>query len=128
MKVTASTPISRLFHGTIRSEFKQQGKMLSATFQRFHCLTLEIRDFSDPKKSISTTEKALDMYFEPERIEDANALKVASLDVLPPILVIQFNRFSFDPLLSAPVKIDTDISYPLDLHLSSKYFTADLKM
>merc|ERR1711871_596288 len=128
MKVTASTPISRLFHGTVRSEFKQKGSMLSVTFQRFHCLTLEIRDFKRPHYFRSSIEEALDAFFKPEHIQDSNAVKCANLDVLPPVLVLQFNRFTFDPYEGTPIKIDADVTYPMDLKLSSMYCTADLKI
>ena len=102
--------------------------MLSVTFQRFHCLTLEIRDFSRPNYFISSTEKALDAFFNPEHISDTNAVKCANLDVLPPVLVLQFNRFTFDFYKGTAIKIEADVTYPIELHLSSRYFTSDLKI
>lgn len=133
ISATGATPISRLFHGILRSDFKQQGKTISATFQRFHCLTLECRDFGFigtkmVVKSIPSLEKAMDIFFSPEKITDSNSIKCLSLDVLPPILMIQFNRFTFDPIRGTAVKIEADISYPPQLQLSDSYLTADLKM
>ena len=98
------------------------------TFQRFHCLTLEIRDFSRPNSFISSTERALEAFFKPEHIQDANAVKCANLDVLPPVLVLQLNRFTFDPYKGTPIKIDADVTFPLELELSDRYFTTDLKI
>ena len=79
LAATESTPISRLCHGILRSEYKQQGKTISATFQRFHCLTLECRDFGfvgtkSVVKPIPSLEKAMEVFFSPEKITDSNSV------------------------------------------------------
>lgn len=49
IKLNASTVISRLFHGTMRSEVQYlQKKLSSVTFQRFHCISLDIINLQIP--------------------------------------------------------------------------------
>eukprot|EP01036_Dinobryon_divergens_P022500 gene22500-30761_t len=131
-KLVESSIISRFFHGTLRSEVMYKAKKVnSITFQRFHCLTLDVQGESgrNGKKpsgrvSIST---CLDMYFREEVLVENEIHKQLQFEHLPAVLVLQLGRFSFDYSRNIPIKVHTEVEYPAYLDISESFLSADCK-
>mmetsp|Transcript_33198 Transcript_33198/g.48034 ORF Transcript_33198/g.48034 Transcript_33198/m.48034 type:complete len:412 (+) Transcript_33198:284-1519(+) len=114
--LVASTVISRFFHGTLRSEVQYRARrMCSVTFQRFHCLTLDVRK---PRTSV---EQCLELYFKEEVVEDHDILKQLRLEHAPQVLVLQLARFSFDAVRGIPLKVQSEVEFREILELPGTY-------
>ena len=53
--------------------------------------------------------------------------KSVLLEHVPPVLVLQLKRFSFDALQRTPVKIDARVHYPKRLTLAPQHLSSDLQ-
>ena len=102
----SSSIISKLFHGTLRSEVTYSNKKISSTtFQQFHSLSLEMIPRNNKVKQASHITQALSNYFACEVLESGKVRKVVTIDHLPHILILQCKRFSFDTFRGVPIKV-----------------------
>jgi len=147
---TASTSISRLFHGSMRSEVVYSKKKLcSTTFQRFSSLALEVKicqedDSSVFRKGISVSKinngekqgtcvqregsaSLSDCLLQQLQEEDLGAgiKKKVSFDVLPPVLVLQLKRFVFDLKRNMALKICSTVEYESSLVIPHALLSQD---
>jgi ubiquitin C-terminal hydrolase len=150
-RINASTAISRIFHGSLRSEVLYGNRRVqSSTFQRFHCLSLEMSqtaetlrrgpngggDSNSYSSNVCNLESLLDAYFSNDIVGSSSSTsassarqrttKQMSLDHCPAALVLQLNRFGFDYHRNVPVKVDRCVDYAEELRVKEEYMTPAL--
>ena len=104
--------ISYLFFGRFRSLVKRPRAKDSVTAEPFHCLGLEILD-----EQIHSLRDALQAMGRSEVI-DAKITKTLSIEVAPPVLILQLKRFVYNPA-SGIEKLNKFVSYPERLTLTT---------
>ncbi|RYP56683.1 hypothetical protein DL769_009887 [Monosporascus sp. CRB-8-3] len=117
----ASSPITKIFGGQLRSELRVSGLKDSVTLEPFQPLQLDIgspqvRNIVDALRGLTKPE-TLHGDFGSPRGKDAVATKQVFLESLPPVLILHLKRFQFDAEGTGTVKIWKRIGYPLELEL-----------
>ena len=97
---TSSSPISKIFGGLLRSEFRVPGLKPSITTEPYQPLQLDIgspnvRTIVDAMKGLTSQEK-LHGDFNSTRGKNVEASKQVLIDELPPVLILHLKRFQFD--------------------------------
>lgn len=117
---TSSSPISKIFGGLLRSEFRVPGLKPSITTEPYQPLQLDIgspniRNITDAMKGLTSQEK-LHGDFNSSRGKNVEASKQVLIDELPPVLILHLKRFQFDAM-GGTQKIGKKVGYPLDLEI-----------
>jgi ubiquitin carboxyl-terminal hydrolase 10 len=118
--IDVESPITKIFGGKLRSEYRKPGEMPSVTIEPYQPLQLdisspEINNISDALKGLTHLE-TLDS---PTR-GGRPATKQVFIDTLPPVLILHLKRFHYDA--SGPHKIWKKIGYPLELEIPKEVF------
>ncbi|KAK8138825.1 ubiquitin thiolesterase [Apiospora sp. TS-2023a] len=126
LPVTPS-PITQIFGGELRSEFKVPGLKDSITSEPYQPLQLDIgspqvRNIVDALKNLTRSETMHGDFGSP-RGPDAPATKQVFIEHLPPVLILHLKRFQFDAQHTGTMKIWKKVGYPLDLELPKEVFT-----
>ncbi|KAL7933301.1 hypothetical protein V8C35DRAFT_322642 [Trichoderma chlorosporum] len=116
-----STPITKIFGGLLRSEFRVPGLKDSITTERYQPLQLDIgspdvRNVVDALRGLTRPER-LQGDFNSPRGKDVTATKQVFIETLPPVLILHLKRFQFDAEGHGTVKIWKKIEYPLELEI-----------
>lgn len=117
----SSTPITKIFGGLLRSEFRVPGLKDSITTEPYQPLQLDIgspdvRNVVDALRGLTRPER-LQGDFNSPRGKDVSATKQVFIETLPPVLILHLKRFQFDAEGNGTVKIWKKIGYPLDLEI-----------
>ncbi|KOS22787.1 putative ubiquitin carboxyl-terminal hydrolase 3 [Escovopsis weberi] len=117
----ASTPITKIFGGLLRSEFRVPGLKDSITTERYQPLQLDIgspgvNNVVDALRALTRPER-LQGDFNSPRGKDVMATKQVLIESLPPVLILHLKRFQFDPEGHGTIKIWKKIGYPLNLEI-----------
>lgn len=117
----SSSPISRIFGGLLRSEFRVPGLKDSITTEPYQPLQLDIgssdvRNVVDALRGLTRPER-LQGDFNSPRGKDVTATKQVFIESLPPVLILHLKRFQFDAEGNGTVKIWKKIGYPLELEI-----------
>ncbi|KAI2470904.1 cysteine proteinase [Annulohypoxylon bovei var. microspora] len=123
----ASSPISKVFGGQLRSELRVSGLKDSVTLEPFQPLQLDIgspqvHNIVDALKGLTTPE-TLHGDFGSLRGKDAVAIKQVFIESLPPVLILHLKRFQFDTEGTGTIKIWKKVGYPLELELPKDIFS-----
>ncbi|KAF5024787.1 hypothetical protein F66182_3131 [Fusarium sp. NRRL 66182] len=118
---TTSSPISRIFGGLLRSEFRVPGLKDSITTEPYQPLQLDIgspdvRNVVDALRGLTRPER-LQGDFNSPRGKDVTATKQVFIESLPPVLILHLKRFQFDAEGNGTVKIWKKVGYPLELEI-----------
>lgn len=116
-----STPITKIFGGLLRSEFRVPGLKDSITTERYQPLQLdigspEVRNVVDALRGLTRPERMQGDFNSP-RGKDVMATKQVFIETLPPVLILHLKRFQFDAEGNGTVKIWKKIGYPLELEI-----------
>ncbi|KAM0453447.1 hypothetical protein ACHAPV_006229 [Trichoderma viride] len=116
-----STPITKIFGGLLRSEFRVPGLKDSITTERYQPLQLDIqspdvRNVVDALRGLTRPERIQGDFNSP-RGKDVIATKQVFIESLPPVLILHLKRFQFDAEGHGTVKIWKKIGYPLELEI-----------
>lgn len=116
-----STPITKIFGGLLRSEFRVPGLKDSITTEPYQPLQLDIgspdvRNVIDALRGLTRPER-LQGDFNSPRGKDVMATKQVFIESLPPVLILHLKRFQFDAEGNGTVKIWKKIGYPLELEI-----------
>lgn len=116
-----STPITKIFGGLLRSEFRVPGLKDSITTERYQPLQLDIqspdvRNVVDALRGLTRPERIQGDFNSP-RGKDVVATKQVFIESLPPVLILHLKRFQFDAEGHGTVKIWKKIGYPLELEI-----------
>jgi ubiquitin carboxyl-terminal hydrolase 10 len=116
-----STPITKIFGGLLRSEFRVPGLKDSITTERYQPLQLDIgspdvRNVVDALRGLTRPER-LQGDFNSPRGKDVVATKQVFIETLPPVLILHLKRFQFDAEGHGTIKIWKKVDYPLELEI-----------
>ncbi|KAM0432363.1 hypothetical protein ACHAPT_004905 [Fusarium lateritium] len=117
----SSSPISKIFGGLLRSEFRVPGLKDSITTEPYQPLQLDIgssdvRNVVDALRGLTRPERIQGDFNSP-RGKDVTATKQVFIESLPPVLILHLKRFQFDAEGNGTVKIWKKIGYPLELEI-----------
>jgi ubiquitin carboxyl-terminal hydrolase 10 len=118
--VEVETPITKIFGGKLRSEYRKAGQKPSVTFEPYQPLQLDIgephiNNISDALKNLTRLE-TLDSAASGARA----STKQVHIETLPPVLILHLKRFHYDE--KGPQKIWKKIGYPLELEIPKEAF------
>lgn len=116
----SESPITKIFGGKQRSEWKVLGLKSSVTLEPYTPLQLdiqapEVRSVTDALKHLTVAEK-LQGNFNPLKGPNVAATKQLFLETLPPVLILHLKRFQYDNT-NKTQKIWKKIAYPLVLEI-----------
>jgi ubiquitin carboxyl-terminal hydrolase 10 len=118
--IDIESPLTKIFGGKLRSEYKRPGEKASVTLEPYQPLQLDIHEpninnISDALKNLTRLE-TLD-----GAVRGAKAsTKQVHIETLPPVLILHLKRFHYDE--KGPQKIWKKIGYPLELELPKEVF------
>lgn len=120
---TSSSPISKIFGGLLRSEFRVPGLKPSITTEPYQPLQLDIgspniRTITDAMKGLTSQEK-MHGDFNSTKGKNVEATKQVLIDELPPVLILHLKRFQFDAT-GGTLKLAKKVGYPLDLEIPAQ--------
>ncbi|GFF42899.1 probable ubiquitin carboxyl-terminal hydrolase 3 [Aspergillus udagawae] len=124
--VAQESPITRIFGGKIRSEFKVPGNKTSVTLEPYQPLQLDIgspdiHNIVDALKGLTKPE-SIQGDFNSSRGPNVTATKQIFIENLPPVLILHLKRFQYDSVTRGTQKIWKKIGYPLDLEIPREVF------
>ncbi|KAJ5619629.1 hypothetical protein N7510_003613 [Penicillium lagena] len=126
--IATESPVTRIFGGKIRSEFKVPGNKTSVTLEPYQPLQLDIgspdvHNIIDALKGLTKPE-SIQGDFNSSRGPNVTATKQIFIETLPPVLILHLKRFQYDSLTGATQKIYKKVGYPLDLEIPREVFPA----
>lgn len=126
--IATESPITRIFGGKLRSEFKVPGNKTSVTMEPYQPLQLDIgapdvHNIVDALKGLTKPE-SIQGDFNSSRGPNVTATKQIFIETLPPVLILHLKRFHYDSLTGATQKIWKKVGYPLDLEIPREVFPA----
>ncbi|KAI4707473.1 hypothetical protein J4E89_008001 [Alternaria sp. Ai002NY15] len=118
--IDVESPITKIFGGKLRSEYKRPGEKASVTLEPYQPLQLDIgepntNNISDALKNLTRLE-TLDGAARGSKA----STKQVHIETLPPVLILHLKRFHYDE--KGPQKIWKKIGYPLELELPKEVF------
>lgn len=122
-----SSPVTKIFGGQLRSEFRVPGLKDSVTLEPYQPLQLDIggqnvRNIIDALKGLTRPE-TLRGDFNSPRGKDVTATKQVFIESLPPVLILHLKRFQFDAEGNSTIKIWKKVGYPLELEIPGEVFS-----
>lgn len=126
--ITTESPVTRIFGGKLRSEFKVPGNKISVTMEPYQPLQLDIgspdvHNIVDALKGLTKPE-SIQGDFNSARGPNVTATKQMFIETLPPVLILHLKRFQYDSMTGATQKIWKKVGYPLDLEIPREVFPA----
>ncbi|KAI0861587.1 hypothetical protein F4860DRAFT_475595 [Xylaria cubensis] len=124
---TASSPISKVFSGQLRSTLRVPGLTDSVTFETYQPLQLDIGDahvnnIVDALKHLTRSEKLTGDFGSP-RVDAKPTTKQVLIESVPPVLILHLKRFSYNASENSTGKLWKNIDYPLELELPKEMFS-----
>ncbi|KAF1947204.1 cysteine proteinase [Clathrospora elynae] len=118
--IDIESPVTKIFGGKLRSEYKRPGEKASVTLEPYQPLQLDIgeqniNNISDALKNLTRLE-TLDGAARGARA----STKQVHIETLPPVLILHLKRFHYDE--KGPQKIWKKVGYPLELELPKEVF------
>lgn len=118
--IEVESPITRIFGGKIRSEYRKPGEKPSVTLEPYQPLQLDIgspniNNITDALKGLTHLE-TLDSTARSGRA----STKQMFIETLPPVLILHLKRFHYDT--NGAQKIWKKIGYPLELEIPKDVF------
>lgn len=123
--IEVESPVTKIFGGKLRSEYRKPGEKPSVTTEPYQPLQLDIHsphinNISDALKGLTQLE-TLDGATRGARA----STKQVFIDTLPPVLILHLKRFHYDA--SGPHKIWKKIGYPLELEIPKEVFPQHMR-
>lgn len=124
--IASESPITKIFGGKIRSEFRVPGNKPSVTLEPYQPLQLDIgapdvNNIIDALKGLTKSE-SIQGDFNSARGPNVTATKQVFVETLPPVLILHLKRFQYDSVTQGTQKIWKKIGYPLDLEIPREVF------
>ncbi|PLB45409.1 ubiquitin C-terminal hydrolase [Aspergillus steynii IBT 23096] len=124
--ISQESPMTKIFGGRIRSEFRVPGNKTSVTLEPYQPLQLdigspEINNIVDALKGLTKPE-SIQGDFNSSRGSNVTATKQIFIEDLPPVLILHLKRFQYDSVTNGTQKIWKKIGYPLDLEIPREVF------
>ena len=123
--ISAESPITKIFGGNLRSEFRVPGTKNSVTFEPYQPLQLDIgspqvNNIVDALKGLTRSE-VIHGNFNSPRGPGVTATKQVFIETLPPVLILHLKRFQYDNA-GGTQKIWKKVGYPLELEIPKEVF------
>ncbi|KAL6720113.1 hypothetical protein ACLMJK_002034 [Lecanora helva] len=123
--IVTESPITKIFGGKLRSEFRVPGLKNSVTLEPYQPLQLDIgapniSNILDALKGLTKPE-TLHGDFNSPRGPGSTATKQVFIDTLPQVLIIHLKRFQYDSS-GGTQKIWRKVGYPLELEIPKEVF------
>ncbi|PGH04175.1 ubiquitin carboxyl-terminal hydrolase 10 [Blastomyces parvus] len=124
--ISAESPITKIFGGKLRSEFRVPGNKNSVTLEPYQSLQLDIgspqvNNIIDALKGLTKPE-TMQGDFNSSRGPKVTATKQVFIESLPPVLILHLKRFQYDNVTKGTQKIWKKVGYPLELELPKEAF------
>lgn len=124
--ITTESPITKIFGGKLRSEFRVPGNKNSVTLEPYQPLQLDIgsphvNNIIDALKGLTKPE-SMQGDFNSPRGPRNTATKQVFIETLPPVLILHLKRFQYDSTTKHTQKIWKKVGYPLDLEIPKEAF------
>ncbi|KAK2745621.1 hypothetical protein FQN55_006111 [Onygenales sp. PD_40] len=124
--IAAESPITKIFGGKLRSEFRVPGNKNSVTLEPYQSLQLDIgspqvNNIIDALKGLTKPE-TMQGDFNSSRGPKVTATKQVFIESFPPVLILHLKRFQYDNVTKGTQKIWKKIGYPLELELPKEVF------
>lgn len=124
--ITTESPVTKIFGGNLRSEFKVSGNKDSVTLEPYQPLQLDIgaqhvNNIVDALRSLARSETMQGKFQSPQGPKDT-ATRQVYIETLPPVLILHLKRFQYDNA-GGTQKIWKKIGYPLELEIPKEVFT-----
>ncbi|KAL4784583.1 hypothetical protein BJX76DRAFT_356940 [Aspergillus varians] len=124
--IASESPITKIFGGKIRSEFRVPGNKPSVTLEPYQPLQLDIgapdvHNIVDALKGLTKPE-SIQGDFNSSRGPNVTATKQVFIESMPPVLILHLKRFQYDSVTNGTQKIWKKIGYPLDLEIPREVF------
>jgi ubiquitin carboxyl-terminal hydrolase 10 len=118
--IDVESPVTKIFGGKLRSEYRRPGEKPSVTLEAYQPLQLDIgapdvHNITDALKGLTHLET-----LESATRGGRSATKQVFIDTLPPVLILHLKRFHYDA--NGPHKIWKKIGYPLELQIPKEVF------
>lgn len=118
--IEIESPVTKIFGGKLRSEYKRHGEKPSVTLEPYQPLQLDIggpniNNITDALRNMTRLE-TLDGAARGARA----STKQVHIETLPPVLILHLKRFHYDE--KGPQKIWKKIGYPLELEIPKEMF------
>lgn len=116
----SESPITKIFGGLLRSEFRVPGLKASVTLEPYTPLQLdiqapEVRSVTEALKHLTVAERITGDFNSPKG-SSVTATKQVFIETLPPVLILHLKRFQYDNT-GGTQKIWKRIAYPLQLEI-----------
>lgn len=123
--ISADSPITKIFGGKLRSEFRVPGTKNSVTLEPYQPLQLDIgspqvNNIVDALKGLTRSEVIYGDFNSP-RGPGVSATKQVFIETLPPVLILHLKRFQYDNT-GGTQKIWKKVGYPLELEIPKEIF------
>ena len=123
--IATESPVTKIFGGKLRSEFRVPGLKNSVTLEPYQPLQLDIgapniSNIVDALKGLTKPE-TLHGNFNSPRGPGSIATKQVSIETLPQVLILHLKRFQYDSS-GGTQKIWRKVGYPLDLEIPKEVF------
>ena len=123
--IATESPVTKIFGGKLRSEFRVPGLKNSVTLEPYQPLQLDIgapnvSNIIDALKGLTKPE-TLHGEFNSPRGPGSPATKQVSIETLPQVLILHLKRFQYDSS-GGTQKIWRKVGYPLDLEIPKEVF------
>ncbi|ODH52908.1 hypothetical protein GX48_00775 [Paracoccidioides brasiliensis] len=124
--VASESPITKIFGGKLRSEFRVPGNKNSVTLEPYQSLQLDIgspqvTNIIDALKGLTKPE-TMQGDFNSSRGPKVTATKQVFIETLPPVLILHLKRFQYDSVTKGTQKIWKRVGYPLELEVPREVF------
>lgn len=123
--ISADSPVTKIFGGKLRSEFRVPGTKNSVTLEPYQPLQLDIgspqvNNIIDALKGLTRSE-VIHGDFKSPRGPGVSATKQVFIETLPPVLILHLKRFQYDNA-GGTQKIWKKVGYPLELEIPKEIF------
>jgi len=120
------SPVTKIFGGKLRSEFRVPGLKDSVTYEPYQPLQLDIgaanvNNIVDALKALTRSE-TLHGDFRSPKGPNVTAVKQVFIEEVPPVLILHLKRFQYDNT-GGTQKIWKKIGYPLELELPKEVYS-----
>jgi ubiquitin carboxyl-terminal hydrolase 10 len=123
--IATESPVTKIFGGKLRSEFRVPGMKNSVTLEPYQPLQLDIgaanvSNIVDALKGLTKPEPIHGDFNSP-RGPNSTATKQVFIETLPQVLILHLKRFQYDSN-GGTQKIWKKVGYPLDLEIPKEVF------
>lgn len=116
------SPIQRMFGGQTRSTVRAKAKGDSVSLEAFTLLALDI-----VSEDVTDISNAIGKICAEEKVSDRGMTKRVQFKQLPKVLVLQLNRFAFNPQTSTACKVKKSIDFQLTFNFDLEWCVDDIK-